>query len=101
VGLVRTQESTGFLKRKAHLIVAAFIMPFWDTLEEIAAKEEMSLATFLTTLHNEVLDRHGEVNNFASLLRCSCLIYRSGSAAVGRPGPSWQRRGHSRRGRIG
>jgi len=25
VGLVRTQESTGFLKRKAHLIVVAFI----------------------------------------------------------------------------
>jgi predicted DNA-binding ribbon-helix-helix protein len=23
-----------------------------------------------------VLDHHGEVNNFASLLRCSCLIYR-------------------------
>ena len=57
-------------------------MSFWDTLEEIAAKEEMSLAKFLTTLHNEVLDHHGEVNNFASLLRCSCLIYRSKSAAV-------------------
>ncbi len=56
---------------------------FWDTLEEIAAKEEMSLAKFLTTLHNEVLDHDGEVNNFASLLRCSCLIYRSKSAAVG------------------
>ncbi|MEO8319650.1 MAG: aryl-sulfate sulfotransferase, partial [Bradyrhizobium sp.] len=25
---------------------------------------------------------HGEVNNFASLLRCSCLIYRSKAAAV-------------------
>jgi predicted DNA-binding ribbon-helix-helix protein len=58
-------------------------MSFWDTLEEIAAKEEMSLAKFLTTLHNEVLDHHGEVNNFASLLRCSCLIYRSrGAIAV-------------------
>jgi predicted DNA-binding ribbon-helix-helix protein len=29
-----------------------------------------------------VLDCHGEVNNFASLLRCSCLIYRSRSAAI-------------------
>jgi len=29
-----------------------------------------------------VLDHHGEVNNFASLLRCSCLIYRSKSAAA-------------------
>ena len=46
-------------------------------MEEIAAKEGMSLAKFLTKLHSEVLDHHGEVNNFASLLRCSCLIYRS------------------------
>jgi predicted DNA-binding ribbon-helix-helix protein len=42
----------------------------------------MSLAKFLTTLHNEVLDHHGEVNNFASLLRCSCLIYRSRAAVT-------------------
>lgn len=57
-------------------------MSFWDTLEEIAAREGMSLAKFLTTLHSEVLDHHGEVKNFASLLRCSCLIYRSKSAVV-------------------
>jgi predicted DNA-binding ribbon-helix-helix protein len=42
----------------------------------------MTLGKFLTTLHDEVLDHHGEVNNFASLLRCSCLIYRSKSTAV-------------------
>ena len=42
----------------------------------------MSLAKFLTTLHDEVLDHYGEVKNFASLLRCSCLIYRSKSAVT-------------------
>jgi predicted DNA-binding ribbon-helix-helix protein len=57
-------------------------MAFWDTLEEIAGKEGLSLAKFLTKLHTEVLDHHGEVNNFASLLRCSCLIYRSKSAVA-------------------
>jgi predicted DNA-binding ribbon-helix-helix protein len=57
-------------------------MSFWDTLEEIAAKENMTLGKFLTKLHNEVLDHHGEVNNFASLLRCSCLIYRSKNVAA-------------------
>jgi predicted DNA-binding ribbon-helix-helix protein len=56
-------------------------MSFWDTLEEIAAKQNMSLGKFLTTLHDEVLDHHGEVRNFASLLRCSCLIYRERSVA--------------------
>jgi hypothetical protein len=29
-----------------------------------------------------VLDRHGEVKNFASLLRCACLVYRSSSAML-------------------
>jgi predicted DNA-binding ribbon-helix-helix protein len=57
-------------------------MSFWDTLEEIVGKEGLSLAKFLTKLHIEVLDHHGEVNNFASLLRCSCLIYRSKGAVV-------------------
>jgi predicted DNA-binding ribbon-helix-helix protein len=42
----------------------------------------MSLPKFLTTLYHEVLDHHGEVRNFASLLRCSCLIYRAKSAVV-------------------
>jgi predicted DNA-binding ribbon-helix-helix protein len=57
-------------------------MAFWDTLEEIAGKEDMSLAKFLTRLHSEVLDHCGEVHNFASLLRCSCLIYRSKAMAT-------------------
>jgi predicted DNA-binding ribbon-helix-helix protein len=60
-------------------------LAFWDTLEEIAAKEGMSLAKFLTKLHSEVLDHHGAVNNFASLLRCSCLIYRSRPPAAVMP----------------
>jgi hypothetical protein len=41
-----------------------------------------SLAKFLTRLHSDVLDHYGEVHNFASLLRYSCLIYRSKAAAV-------------------
>ena len=48
---------------------------FWDTLEELAAHQQMSLGKFITTLHDEVLALHGEVQNFASLLRCCCLKY--------------------------
>src|SRR5213082_1458020 len=76
------ESQTRSLRMGGHCTSIRLEMSFWDTLEEIAAKEGMSLAKFLTTLHNEVLDDHGEVNNFASLLRCSCLIYRSRSAAV-------------------
>ena len=76
------ESQTRSLRIGGHCTSIRLEMSFWDTLEEIAAKEEMSLAKFLTTLHNEVLDDHGEFNNFASLLRCSCLIYRSRSPTV-------------------
>jgi predicted DNA-binding ribbon-helix-helix protein len=48
---------------------------FWSILEEIAAAEHVSLAKFLTTLHDEVLEFRGEATNFTSLLRCACLTY--------------------------
>ncbi|MDQ0468877.1 ribbon-helix-helix domain-containing protein [Labrys wisconsinensis] len=48
---------------------------YWDILEELAAHQGMSLGKFITRLHDEVLEMHGEVQNFASLLRCSCLLY--------------------------
>jgi predicted DNA-binding ribbon-helix-helix protein len=80
------ESQTRSLRIGGHCTSIRLEMSFWDTLEEIAAKERMPLAKFLTALHNEVLDHHGEVSNFASLLRCSCLIYRSKTAAVAIPG---------------
>ena len=53
---------------------------FWAVLEEIAGGEGVSLAKFLTKLHDEVLDHRGEVRNFASLLRCACLVHLSRAA---------------------
>jgi predicted DNA-binding ribbon-helix-helix protein len=76
------QSQTRSLRIDGHCTSIRLEMAFWDTLEEIAGKEDMSLAKFLTKLHSEVLDHCGEVHNFASLLRCSCLIYRSRAAAV-------------------
>jgi predicted DNA-binding ribbon-helix-helix protein len=75
------ESQTRSLRIGGHCTSIRLEISFWDTLEEIAAREGMSLGKFLTTLHNEVLEHHGEVKNFASLLRCSCLIYRSRSAA--------------------
>ncbi|MDQ0396383.1 ribbon-helix-helix domain-containing protein [Labrys monachus] len=48
---------------------------YWDILEELAAHQNMSLGRFVTRLHDEVLDLHGNVHNFTSLLRCCCLKY--------------------------
>ncbi|WP_315779033.1 MULTISPECIES: ribbon-helix-helix domain-containing protein [unclassified Bradyrhizobium] len=75
-------SQTRSLRIGGHSTSIRLEMAFWDTLEEIAAKEGMSLAKFVTTLYAEVLDHHGEVKNFASLLRCSCLIYRAKATAT-------------------
>jgi predicted DNA-binding ribbon-helix-helix protein len=75
------ESQTRSLRIDGHCTSIRLEMAFWDTLEEIANKEGMSLAKFLTRLHSEVLDHCGEVHNFASLLRCSCLIYRSKALA--------------------
>ena len=56
---------------------------FWAALESLAQHENMSLAKFVTKLYDEVLDHHGEVRNFASLLRCCCLMHASRQSAQG------------------
>jgi len=48
---------------------------FWRVLDEIAAAESTSTPLFISTLHAEVVDLHGEARNFSSLLRCACLVY--------------------------
>ena len=48
---------------------------FWRIIEEIAHAQGMTVGKFLSQLHDEALEIHGEVGNFASLLRCSCLVY--------------------------
>ncbi len=47
---------------------------FWAILEEIAASEGLTLPRFISTLHHEVLLLRGEVPNFASHLRCICVV---------------------------
>lgn len=48
---------------------------FWEVLKQLSASQGMTMAQFLTQLHEEALEIHGEISNFASLLRCCCLIY--------------------------
>jgi predicted DNA-binding ribbon-helix-helix protein len=48
---------------------------FWRILEEIARREGVALTAFLATLYDEATAARGEVRNFASLLRCTCLVY--------------------------
>ena len=47
----------------------------WDTLSEIASQEGKSTNCLIATLHDEILSRRGEVANFSSFLRVTCLRY--------------------------
>jgi predicted DNA-binding ribbon-helix-helix protein len=48
---------------------------FWEILDGIAADQGMTTPAFISKLHDEVLEEHGEAQNFSSLLRCSCLLH--------------------------
>ena len=47
-------------------------MRFWSILERISQHENTTIGRFLSTLHNEATSIHGEIDNFASLLRVVC-----------------------------
>jgi len=53
---------------------------YWRMVDEIAAGQGLTTSKFLSTLYNEVLELHGEVQNFASLLRTACLVHLEQSA---------------------
>lgn len=48
---------------------------FWEIIEEIARAQNMTVGKFLSQLHDEAIQINGEISNFASLLRCACLVY--------------------------
>lgn len=49
---------------------------FWAIVDELAQDEGLTTPGFVSKLHAEVLELHGETKNFTSLLRCTCLLYR-------------------------
>ncbi|PCI02655.1 MAG: DNA-binding protein [Hyphomicrobiales bacterium] len=53
---------------------------FWEIVDELAEIEGVSSPVFISKLHSEVLELHGEVPNFTSLLRCACLIHMDKTA---------------------
>jgi predicted DNA-binding ribbon-helix-helix protein len=79
--LFRRQESATYtpetraMRLNGHSTSIRLEAAFWDILEEIARHEDMSLGRFVSTLHDEILFDQGDVPNFASLLRVSCLHF--------------------------
>jgi predicted DNA-binding ribbon-helix-helix protein len=58
----------------------------WDTLAEIAALEGRTTNALITMLHDEIMETNGEVSNFASFLRVTCLRHFQRKAQGEKPG---------------
>ena len=55
---------------------------FWNVLQEIAEREELTTSQFVAQLHDELIARHGDITmSFASFLRVCCLRYLSNKNA--------------------
>lgn len=54
---------------------------FWDTLDEIAARDDMTSNQLITKLYHEAMDADHDVGNFTSFLRVCCARYHSLMAA--------------------
>ena len=48
---------------------------FGRLLEELAESQQMSVPKLVSTLYQEVLERHVHVNKLSSLLRCESVLY--------------------------
>lgn len=47
----------------------------WDVLAEMAAAEGCTTNSLIAKFHDEILQHRGEVPNFASFLRVTCMRY--------------------------
>ena len=47
----------------------------WDVLAEMAEAEGCTTNSLICTFHDEILQHRGEVPNFASFLRVTCMRY--------------------------
>ena len=58
----------------------------WDILAEMAAKEGRTTNALISLFHDEILAQRGEVPNFASFLRVTCMRYlRREAGEIGPP----------------
>jgi predicted DNA-binding ribbon-helix-helix protein len=69
------QAETRALRLHGHSTSIRLEAAFWATLEEIAAREHLSLARFVGILYDEIVEKIGDVQNFTSFLRVTCMHY--------------------------
>jgi predicted DNA-binding ribbon-helix-helix protein len=59
---------------------------FWSLLEEIGARDGMSVVQLITRLYDELTEAGAETGNFASFLRVCCARYQALQLAGTIPG---------------
>ena len=69
------RQETRSIRLHGHSTSVRLEAKFWLIVDEIAAAQGMTTPRFLVRIHDEVEEIHGSVDNFASLLRCACLLY--------------------------
>lgn len=79
----RFESVTRSIRLCGHATSIRLEAAFWSLLDEIAANEGVSTPKFLSKLYDEAAQQNGEVRNFTSMLRTTCLLYLSGA----RPAP--------------
>ena len=58
---------------------------FWNVLGEIGRRDGMTVNQLITRLYDEIIEAHGEIENFTSFLRVCCLRYLSLQIVEGIP----------------
>ncbi len=66
---------TRAMRLHGHVTSVRLEAAYWTILEEIAGHEGVSVSRFCAILHDEMEQQGGEVGNFASMLRVTCLHY--------------------------
>jgi len=79
------ESETRSMRLNGHCTSIRLESAFWRVLEGIATREGMSVPQFVSKLHDEVLELHGQTRNFTSLLRCACLIHMRADGRTAAP----------------
>jgi predicted DNA-binding ribbon-helix-helix protein len=56
---------------------------FWDGLDRMALAQGVPTPAYLSKLQSDILEQYGEVPNFASYLRCVCVLFLDDPLANG------------------
>lgn len=81
------ESETRSMRLNGHSTSIRLETAYWNMLDQIAEDQGFSTPGFISKLHSEVLELHGEAKNFTSLLRCACLQQlRSDAGTLDEPG---------------